>query len=158
MSERTAESSRSNSRQRLNDWIKTLIIILVVGPPIGGFVFGLLLSVMTVLNGPDKWEFVLPATIISTVVSYVFGLPIAAVAVALFLMLSRVVSRGTAYLAVLCSVTSTALLIVLNEITRRTAFPLNGKDFVVQLVAFGIPSAVSGLVCWRITKPFHRLS
>jgi len=164
VSEPAAEPSRSDSRQRLYNWIKTVITILAVGPPIGGLVFGLLLSVVTMLNGPDKWEFVtaVPAAVITSVVaSYLVGLPIAAVAVALFLMLSWFRSRGTAWLAVLCGVISTALLVVFNEMMRRpvpAALQLTSSDCVLQLVAFGIPSAVSGWVCWRVTKPLHRLS
>ncbi len=161
MNEPAAEASRSGSRQRLYDRIKTVLVILAVGPPIGGLAFGLLLSVVTVLNDPQKWEGVPVTVIVSIVTSYVLGLPIAAVAVALFLMLSRFGSRGTAGLAVLCGVISAALLIALNEIMRRpvpAAFGLTWKDFLLQLMAFGIPSAVSAWVCWRMTEPMHRLS
>jgi hypothetical protein len=161
MSQPAAEPSRSEARQRLYDWIKTVFIILAVGPPIGGLVFGLLLSVVTVLDRPDKWEDVPVTVIVSILTSYVVGLPIAAVAVALFAMLSRFGSRGTAGLAVLCGVTSAVLLIALNEMMRQpvpAAFELTWKDFMLQVVAFGMPSAVSAWVCWRMTKPLHRLS
>jgi hypothetical protein len=161
MSQPATEPSRSEARQRVYDWIKTVFVILAVGPPIGGLVFGLLLSVVTVLNGPDKWEAVPVTVIVSMMTSYVLGLPIAAVAVALFWILSRFRSRGTAGLAVLCGVTSAVLLIALNETMRRpvpAAFELTWKDFMLQVVAFGMPSAVSAWVCWRMTKPLHRLS
>jgi hypothetical protein len=161
VSESSTVPLRSASKQRLYDWIKTILIILAVGPPIGGFVFGLLLSIVTVLNGPDKWEFVPASMIISMFASYVFGLPIGIVAVALFLVLTRFISRGTAYLAVLCGVISTVLLIVLNEMMRPpvpAALQITWTDFVLQVVAFGFPSALSAWLCWRITKPLHRLS
>jgi hypothetical protein len=152
---------RFEPKQRLYDWIKTVITILIVGPPIGGFVFGFLLSVMTVANGPDKWEFVPAAVIVSMVMSYVLGLPSAAVGVALFLMLIPFVRRGTAYLAVLCGVTSTVLLITSAEMMRPSvpvALQLTWTDVVAHLVSFGIPSGISAWLCWRMTKPWHRLS
>jgi energy-converting hydrogenase Eha subunit A len=161
MSEPATEASRSGPRQRRHDWIKTVLVILAVGPPIGGFTFGLLLSGATVLNNPHKWEAVPVTVIFSTVTSYVLGLPMAGVAVALFLMLYRFGLRGTARLAALCGVISATLLIALNEMMRRpvpAAFGLTLKDFTLQLIAFGIPSAVSAWACWRMTKPIHRLS
>jgi glucan phosphoethanolaminetransferase (alkaline phosphatase superfamily) len=161
VSEPAAEPSRSESRQRLYDWIKTVVIILVAGPPIGGLVFGLLLSLGTVFNAQDKWESIPVTVMISIALSYVIGLPVAAVAIALFLILSRFMSHRTSYLAVLCGVISTAVLIVLNEMMRGTipsALRLTWPDLVLQVVAFGIPSAVAGWVCWRMTRPLHRMS
>jgi hypothetical protein len=162
VNEPAAEPSRSDSRQRFYDWVKTMVIILVAGPPIGGFVFGLMFSLGSVLKGGvDNWEAV-PATLLTTVaLSHVFGLPIAVVAIALFLVLSRFISRGTSYLAVACGVMSAALAIALMEAMRQPVaaqFQLTWRDVVVQLAAFGIPSAVAGWACWRVTRPLHRLS
>jgi hypothetical protein len=142
-------------------WVKAVLVSLVVGPPIGGLIFGLLISAMKVLEGPGGWEFALGALITAPLLSYIVGLPVAAVAIVLFLLLSWFASRGKAGLAALCGLVSAALLIVLSDSLRPPVGPglrMSLQDFALQLVAFGTPSAISGWVCWRITRPWHQLS
>ena len=151
----------AETRQRLYDWIKTVVTILLVGPLIGGFVAGLLTGSMAVLKGAEKWDFIPIATMGSMAMSYLFGLPIGIVAVTLLLMLLPFTPRGTTYLAVLCAVTAAVLLFALVEIMRppipvtlQTTWTARG----IRLVSFGIPSAISAWLCWRMTKRWHGLS
>jgi hypothetical protein len=153
-----AATLRSVSRQRLHDWTKTVLFILAVGPPVGGLVYGLFLSAVIILKGLDK-SVQFPAGILaSMVLSYVIGVPVAAVAVPLFFVLQRLVKRGTAYLAALCAVLASLFLIFLNDVTRDSTFIRMGwRDYLIMLGIFGVPSAISALVCWRMTSQWHRL-
>lgn len=154
-------AAQSDSKQRLYDWIKAVLVVFAVGPPIGGFVIGLMLAAASVLSGTGGWEYVPVVLIVSPVVSYILGLPVAALAVVLFIPSSRLVSRGTRVLAAVCGVVSAALLIGFNEIMRLSVpagLQMQWRDFVLQLVVLGIPSGVSGWVCWHVTRSWHRLS
>lgn len=151
----------AGSRRRLLGWIKAVAVALVAGPPIGGLVFGLELGLTSGFSGGGNWASVPATVMLAVITSYIIGLPVAAVAVVLFLLLSRLVSRGTGVLAVISGVAATAMLIVLNEAVRGPAaahLRLTWTDFALQLAAFGIPAMIAAWACWRMTRPLHKLS
>ncbi|HEX5213428.1 MAG TPA: hypothetical protein VFW22_17010 [Pseudolabrys sp.] len=147
-----AMQMRPASRQRLLEWVKVVLIVLAAGPPIGGVVFAL---VSAFLQRSWSWEVLPMALLGAPVLSYVVGLPIAAIALTLFLSLQFFISRGGIYLAVICGAVAAEFVVFLWDVISPS--PLGVGGYIMGFVMFGIPSVVSAFICWRITRQLHRL-
>ncbi len=153
MSGPASMQTHAEAQPGLRDWAKTVLIILAAGPPVGGVPFAIIAMIS---KDSSEW-IMLPVAILGAIVtSYVIGLPIAIIALILFLLLQHFIARGTVYLAIACGLVSSEILTLLYH-ARLPSFAFNWGDYIVALIMLGIPSAISAYVCWRITKPLHRL-
>jgi hypothetical protein len=150
------------SRDRLIEWTKVVAIVLAAGPPIGGLVLALIIFLIDPRHTMRGGVEMLPVFFVTLpLVSHIGGVPVAVIALALFLPSQYFIKRGTVYLAMICGALATGIALFILAATSPKGIDLQSLTDVGSygpiVVMFAIPSVIAAWACWRITRRFHRL-
>ena len=106
----TASPSSTGRIGRAVDWGLFALIVLAIGPVLGGFFVGVLLDAVLIFHGTLSWPYLAMAIGISVSVCYGMGEPIAALALIIFILLTRFFQKRSIYLAMFSGVLSSVLI------------------------------------------------
>jgi hypothetical protein len=152
------ENGRSSPRgpRRLIDWVVFVLVVLAIGPAIGGFLVGTFLSAAPLIfqYGVFQWSALSLAIGFSVSYSYNVGEPIAALALAIFILLVHLFSKRSFWLAILSALLSVTIFWLLQSLSVGPFLFAWSFQYVLFLY---VVSVLACVICWRMAKPLLNL-